>query len=148
MAKLLDRHRTAFLRRLQPAVMPDGTQKWERGFLTEGAVLLQGDLVDVPDWATLKRLEVIFNGVPPRELASPHFRSLQEVSLAPLEAVPVLFDADHPMKVEAITLQGPPELSAWPLRGVESISRARSLPALTRLTLRSHAPDFADADWL
>ena len=148
MQKLLDRHRTQFLRRLQSAVMPDGSQRWERGFLTEASVVLHGDLVDAPDWATLRKLEVLFAGTPPVELASPHFRSLKDVALAPLEAVPVLFGADHPLGVESVALQGPPDLSSWPAAEVELIGHARSLPSLTRLTLRCQTPNFADADWV
>lgn len=148
MQKLLDRHRAAFLRRLQSAVMPDETQRWERGFLTEASVVLHGDLVDVPDWATVRRLEVLFGGTPPLELASPHASALQEISLASLEVVPVLFAAERALGVHSVGLQGPAELRAWPAREVELIGGARSLPALTRLTLRCHAPDFADADWV
>jgi uncharacterized protein (TIGR02996 family) len=148
MQKLLDRHRTAFLRRLHAVVMPDAAQRWERGFLTEASVVLHGEQVDAPDWATLKKLEVLFSGTPPLELASPHLRSLQEISLAPLEAVPVLFGSARGLGIEAVAIDGPPELATWPAAEVELISQARSLPALTRLTLRSHTPDFANADWV
>ena len=148
MQKLLERHRSQFLRRLGSAVMPDANQRWERGFLTEASVVLHGDLVDVPDWATLRRLEVLFAGTPPVELASPHFRSLKDVALAPLEAVPVLFGADHPLGVESVALQGPPDLSSWPAAEVELIGQARSLPSLNRLTLHCQTPNFADADWV
>ncbi len=148
MQKLLERHRSQFLRRLQSAVMPDGNQRWERGFLTEASVVLHGDLVDAPDWATLRKLEVLFAGTPPVELASPHFRSLKEISLAPLEAVPVLFAAERALGLEAVALQGPPDLESWPAAEVELISHARSLPSLTRLTLLCQTPTFASADWV
>lgn len=148
MAKLLERHRDAFLRRLHSVVMPDAAQRWERGFLTEASVVLRGDQVDTPDWATVRKLEVLFGGTPPLELASPHLRSLEEISLAPLEAVPVLFEADRPLGITAVALQGPTELADWPAPEVESIGRARSLPGLTRLTLRCHATNFTDAAWM
>lgn len=148
MQKLLERHRAEFLRGLAPAVMPDATQRWERGFLSEASVVLHGDLVETPDWATVKKLEVLFSGTPPLELASEHMRSLREISLAPLEAVPVLFAAPRPLRVEAVTLQGPPELSAWPSEEVALISEAASLPSLQRLTLRCQTPNFTEADWV
>ena len=148
MQKLLDRHRTQFLRRLHSAVMPDENQRWERGFLTEASVVLHGDLVDAPDWATLRKLEVLFSGTPPVELASRHFRSLKDVARAPLQAVPVLFGADHPLGLESVALQGPPDLSSWPAAEVELIGQARSLPSLARLTLHCQTPNFAEADWV
>lgn len=148
MQKLLERHRTEFLRGLASAVMPDATQQWERGFLSEASVVLSGDRVDTPDWATLKKLEVLFSGAPPLELASEHMRSLKEITLAPLEAVPVLFAAPKPLRVEAVTLQGPPELGAWPDMEVAMISEAASLPSLQRLVLRCQTPNFTEADWV
>ncbi|MDP1829859.1 MAG: TIGR02996 domain-containing protein [Archangium sp.] len=148
MQKLLERHRGSFLRRLQPVVMPDSAQRWDRGFLSEAAVVLHGEQVDAPDWATVRKLDVLFSGTPPLELASPHLRSLQEISNAPLEVVPVLFAADRPVSVEAVTLQGPVELQAWPSPEVELIGRARSLPSLSRLTLRYQAPMSALAEWV
>lgn len=148
MQKLLERHRALFLRRLGAVVMPDAAQRWEKGFLTEASVVLHGDQLETPDWATVRKLEVLFGGTPPLELASVHMRSLQEISLAPLEAVPVLFDADGPLSVESVALQGPAELQSWPTREVELIGRARSLPSLTRLTLRCHAPNFTSAEWV
>jgi uncharacterized protein (TIGR02996 family) len=149
MQKLLERHRAAFLRGLQSAVMPDTQmQRWERGFLSEASVVLHGDRVDSPDWATVRKLEVLFGGTPPLELASPHMRSLKEISLAPLEVVPVLFAAARPLGVESITLQGPPELGSWPADEVALISEAASLPALQRLTLRCQTPTFTEAEWV
>lgn len=148
MQKLLERHRREFLRGLAPVVMPDTTQRWERGFLTEASVVLSGEQLDVPDWATVRKLEVLFGRAAPTDLASVHLRSLREISLAPLEAVPVLFAASRPLPVEAITLQGPAELQAWPLPEVELIGQARSLPSLSRLTLRCQTPNFANADWV
>lgn len=148
MQKLLERHRGEFLRRLQPVVMPDAAQRWDRGFLSEASVVLHGEQVDVPDWATVRKLDVLFSGSPPLELASPHLRSLQEITNAPLEVVPVLFAADRALTVEAVTLQGPVELQAWPAADVELIGRARSVPSLTRLTLRYQAPMSALADWV
>jgi hypothetical protein len=148
MQKLLERHRSEFLRGLQSAVMPDANQLWERGFLSEASVVLSGDRVDTPDWATLKKLEVLFSGSPPLELASEHMRSLTEITLAPLEAVPVLFAAAKPLRVEGVTLQGPPELGAWPDQAVALISEASSLPSLQRLTLRCQTPNFTEADWV
>lgn len=148
MTKLLERHRDAFLRGLHSVVMPDAAQRWERGFLTEASVVLRGDQVDTPDWATVKKLEVLFGGTPPLELASPHLRSLEEITLAPLEAVPVLFNSERPLGVQAVTLQGPVDFNDWPAREVESIGRARSLPALSRLTLRCLHANFAGASWI
>ena len=148
MEKLLDRHRAAFLRGLQPVVMPDATQRWERGFLVEASVVLHGDRVHTPDWATVRKLEVLFGGTPPLELASSQMRSLKEISLAPLEAVPVLFAASRSLGLEAIALQGPPELGAWPAEMTELISAPSSLPALQRLTLRCATPNFTQADWV
>jgi uncharacterized protein (TIGR02996 family) len=148
MQKLLERHRPEFLRGLGPVVMPGSEQRWERGFLTEATVVLHGEQASVPDWATLRRLEVLFSGTPPIELASPHLRSLEEISLAPLEVVPVLFDNDRPIGVQAVTLQGPPELFEWPEHEIALISKARSLPSLSRLTLRCDRPDLGEADWL
>lgn len=148
MQKLLERHRSEFLRGLAPAVMPEATQRWERGFLSEASVVLHGELVEAPDWATVKKLEVLFSGTPPLELASEHMRSLREITLAPLEAVPVLFGAPRALRVETVMLQGPPELASWPLEEVALISEAKSLPALQRLTLRCQTPNFTEADWV
>ena len=148
MQKLLDRHRPAFLRKLHSSVMPEATQRWERGFLTEASVVLHGDQVEAPDWATVRKLEVLFGGTPPLELASPWMRSLKEISLAPLEAVPVLFGATRPLGVESVALQGPADLQSWPLPEVELIGRARSLPSLGKLTLQCQSPNFADAEWV
>ncbi|MFZ5438724.1 MAG: TIGR02996 domain-containing protein [Myxococcota bacterium] len=146
MEKLLERHREAFLRGLAPIVMP-GREKWTRGFLSEAAVVLEGLHVDVPDLATLERLEVFFSPAAPLELASPHMRSLREVS-ASLSAVPVLFDAPRPLAVETVALTGPGDLQAWPGQTVELLGEARSLPKLTRLTLSASRGNFDEAAWL
>lgn len=148
MQKLLERHRTEFLRGLQAVVMPDAAQRWDRGFLSEASVVLSGDRVDTPDWATVKKLDVIFSGAPPLELASVHMRSLEEITLAPLDVVPVVFAAPRPLGVQAVTLQGPPELSAWPADVVAQISEGASVPSLQRLTLLCQTPNFTEADWV
>ncbi len=148
MGKLLERHRAAFLRGLNPIVMPSGLQRWERGFLTEATVVLEGLHVDVPDLATLRRLEVVFSPAAPLELASPHMRSLREVTMAALSAVPVLFDAPRPLEIEAVGLSGPGDLTAWPAGVIEQVGLARSLPKLQRLTLRSGRANFDQVDWV
>lgn len=149
MEKLLERHRADFLRGLASAISrPDPHQRWERGFLSEASAVLRGDLIDTPDWATVRRLDVHFSGVPPLELASPHMRSLKEISLAPLEAVPVLFNAARPLGVEAVTLRGPPDLDAWPAADVALIGEAASLPSLGRLVLLCQTPNFTEAQWV
>jgi hypothetical protein len=125
-----------------------GRERWSRGFLSEAAVVLEGLHVDVPDLATLEKLEVFFSPAAPLELASPHMRSLREVTMASLSAVPVLFDAPRPLPVESVGLSGPGDLLAWPAQTIELLGAARSLPRLTRLTLHTARGNFDEAQWL
>lgn len=147
MGKLLERHRTAFLRGLAPMVMP-GAEKWERGFLSEASLLLEGLHVDTPDLATLEKVEILYSPAPPLELASPHMRGLREVTMAPLTAVPVLFDAPRPLAITHVGLAGPGDLNAWLPSFTERIGVAASLPKLERLTLRASRANFDETDWL
>ena len=78
--KLLDRHRAAFLGPLARVVVP-GTDVWRGGFLVACEAQLNGTLAGEPSWATVERLAVHYDGHEPRELASPHLRSLRAVSL-------------------------------------------------------------------
>jgi uncharacterized protein (TIGR02996 family) len=82
-AKLLNRHRQAFLGPLADTVVP-GTDEWQGGFLTGAAATLCGARVDERAWATVERLVVVLGPKPPLELASAHFRSLRQVCLTPL----------------------------------------------------------------
>ena len=148
MDKLLERHRAEFLRGLEPMVMPMTPQVWERGFLTEGSLLLEGLHADVPDLATLRRVEVLSTPATPSELASPHMRSLREVTIAPMSAVPVLFDAARPLPLETIGLSGPGDARVWPDDATHLIGAARSLPKLTRLTFFVNRSNVTDAAWL
>lgn len=147
MEKLLERHRAAFLRGLAPLVMP-APERWSRGFLSEASVVLEGLHADVPDLATLERLEVFFSPAAPLELASVHMRSLREVTMAALSAVPVLFDAPRPLAVESVGLSGPGNLALWPEAMTALIGEARSLPRLTKLTLSASRAQFDEARWL
>jgi uncharacterized protein (TIGR02996 family) len=147
MSKLLERHRVAFLRGLAPMVMP-GHERWDRGFLTEATLILEGLHVEVPDLATLEKVEVLFSPAAPTELASPHMRSLKEVTMAALSAVPVLFDAPRALPIEAVGLAGPGDLTAWPSELTERIGAATSLPRLSRLTLRAARANFDQAGWV
>ncbi|MBL8911415.1 MAG: TIGR02996 domain-containing protein [Archangium sp.] len=148
MQKLLDRHRAKFLRGLQGLVMPGGDRAWSRGFLSEATVLLEGLQVELPDLATLEKVEVVFSPAAPLELASPWMKSLREVSMAGLSAVPVLFDAKRPLAVESVGLSGPGDLLAWPLDTLTYLSRATSLPKLTRLSLDTNRVALQDDHWL
>lgn len=150
MEKLLERHRTAFLRGLAPIVMPtsEAMKCWSRGFLCEASVVLEGLHVDVPDLATLERLEVLFSPAAPLELASVQMRSLREVTRAALSAVPVLFDAPRALAVESIGLSGPGNLAQWPEAVTSLIGEARSLPRLSKLTLSTSRAQLDDARWL
>ncbi len=149
MQKLLERHRADFLRALGSVVSsPDRHQLWDRGFLSEASAVLRGDLCEVPDWATVRRLSVSFSGMPPLELASPHMRSLEEIILAPLDAVPVVFGAPRALPVQSVALRGPPELGTWPSAEIELLGVASSLPALHRLALLAQTPNFTEADWV
>lgn len=77
--KLLARHRKEFLGPLQRVVVA-GTDVWAQGFLVQAQVQLNGRMADEPAWATLERLVVRVAADEPRELASPHFRSLKRVT--------------------------------------------------------------------
>ncbi|MFO0597081.1 MAG: TIGR02996 domain-containing protein [Myxococcaceae bacterium] len=147
MQKLLDRHRETFLRGLKPLVMP-GDQVWRRGFLESATVLLDGLQVDLPDLATLRSLEVVFSPAAPLELASPHMKSLTEVRLVSVNAVPVLFQAKRPLAIEAVGLEGPGDLRAWTLDHVTAVSRAESLPSLARLRFVANLARFDETHWL
>jgi uncharacterized protein (TIGR02996 family) len=147
LAKLLERHRAGFLRGLAPMIMP-AHEKWERGFLSEASLLLEGLHVDTPDLATLEKVEVLYSPAAPLELSSPHMRSLREVTMAPLTAVSALFDAPRPLGIEHVGLSGPGDLNAWLPSFTETIGQARSLPKLTRLVLRSSRANFDETDWL
>lgn len=148
MQKLLERHRASFLRGLEPMVMPMTPQVWERGFLTEASLLLEGLHGEVPDLATLRRVEVLSTPATPAELASPHMRALTEVTIAPMSAVPVLFDAPRPLELDTVGLSGPGDPRAWPDEATSLIARARSLPKLTRLTCFVNRANVVDAAWL
>ncbi|MFT3707323.1 MAG: TIGR02996 domain-containing protein [Archangium sp.] len=149
MQKLLDRHRGTFMRGLSKLVMPGGDRVWSRGFLSEATVLLEGLQVELPDLATLEKVEVVFSPAAPLELASPHMKSLREVQQAGLSAVPVLFDAPRPLaSIEAVSLSGPGDLEAWPLTVRDSLSRAASLPNLHKLTLAANRANFDEAHWV
>jgi uncharacterized protein (TIGR02996 family) len=149
MHKLLDRHRTSFLRGLQKLVMPGGDRAWSRGFASEATVLLEGLQVELPDLATLEKVEVVFSPAAPLELASPHMKSLREVTQASLSSVPVLFDSPRPLAtIEAVSLAGPGDLEAWPLPIRDSLSRAESLPNLHKLTLAANRGNFDETHWV
>lgn len=149
MQKLLERHRTEFLRGLSAIVMPGGDQRWDRGFLTEATVLLEGLHVDLPDLATLEQIDVVFSPATPLELASPHMRSLREVRQASLSAVPVLFAAKDPLAtLEAVALSGPTNLLAWPQQTIDLLSSSTSLPRLSRLTFSTGMSNFPELDWV
>lgn len=78
--KLLDRHRDAFLGPLARVVVA-GTDAWRDGFLVACEARLDGTLAGEPSWATVEHLAVHIDAGAPRELASPHLRSLLSVSL-------------------------------------------------------------------
>ena len=86
-AKLLIRHRDAFLGELREVVVnPLGAKRagtvheqWEKGFLVECTVRLSGTTVDCEAWATVRTLHVFAQPELPGELASPHFGALREV---------------------------------------------------------------------
>lgn len=85
-AKLLARHRDAFLGSLSTVVVNPTKAKtvderWEKGFLTECTVRLSGEAVDCLEWATVQTLHVFESPGSPAELASPHFTSLRAVFL-------------------------------------------------------------------
>ncbi len=61
-------------------------ERWERGFLVECTVRLEGNAVDLPEWGTIKTLHVFERPELPAELASPHLRSLRAVRLYGSEA--------------------------------------------------------------
>jgi uncharacterized protein (TIGR02996 family) len=82
--KLLDRHRAEWLGALLDNVVA-GTDDWRDGFLVAAHVRLWGNRVDERSWATVERLVLHWRGTPPRELGSPHLRSLQALRLAPLD---------------------------------------------------------------
>lgn len=148
MQKLLERHRTSFLRGLEPMVLQPNPQSWERGFLTEASLLLEGLSFDVPDLATLRRVEVLSTPAVPTELASPHMRSLREVTIAPVSAIPVLFAADRPLPLETVGLSGPGDPRFWPDAMAEVIGAARSLPRLTQLVLHLNRSNVDEAGWI
>jgi len=149
MQKLLERHRTEFLRGLSAIVMPGGDQRWARGFLAEATVLLEGLHVELPELATLEQVDVVFSPATPLELASPHMRSLREVRQASLSAVPVLFHAKPPLpNLEAVALSGPTNLLSWPQATIDVLSNSTSLPKLSRLTLSTGISNFPQLDWV
>lgn len=82
--KLLERHRAEWLGALIDNVV-SGTDSWRDGFLSAAHVRLWGDRVDEPSWATVERLVLHWRRSSPRELASPHLRSLVALRLAPLD---------------------------------------------------------------
>jgi uncharacterized protein (TIGR02996 family) len=82
-AKLLKRHRQAFLGPLADTVVP-GTDEWQGGFLIGAAATLSGARVEERAWSTVERLVVVLGPKPPLELASAHFRSLRQIMLTPL----------------------------------------------------------------
>jgi uncharacterized protein (TIGR02996 family) len=80
-AKLLERHRRQFLGRLVDAVVA-GTDQWRDGFLVGCHAWLDGATTDQPSWATVERLVLHVGQLAPRELASPHLKSLTRLALA------------------------------------------------------------------
>jgi uncharacterized protein (TIGR02996 family) len=82
--KLLERHRAEWLGPLVDNVVA-GTDAWQDGFLAAAHVRLWGDRVEEPSWATVERLVLHWRHSAPRELASPHLRSLVALRLAPLD---------------------------------------------------------------
>lgn len=80
-AKLLERHRAAFLGPLRDAVVV-GTDEWERGFLVACVARLDGTLAASPAWATVKRLGLVPTLARPTELAGKWMTSLVEVYVA------------------------------------------------------------------
>ncbi|MBL8919926.1 MAG: TIGR02996 domain-containing protein [Myxococcaceae bacterium] len=84
--KLLDRHRRRFLGRLESAIFV-GTEVWRHGFVVSATVRLVGDHVELKAWATVERLVGCLTAFEPKELASPHLRSLRVVELIPPETV-------------------------------------------------------------
>lgn len=148
MAKLLERHSDEFLGPLKSVVMPTPELRWERGFVSEASVVLEGLHVDLPALATLRSLEVLFSPAAPLELASVHMKSLRDVRMAAVSAVPVLFDGPRTLDVQHVGLSGAGDLATWADDLTDQIGRARTLPKLERLTLRSNRSNFADASWI
>lgn len=149
MQKLLERHRPEFLKGLSAIVMPGGDRVWEQGFLVEATVLLEGLHVELPELATLQRVELVFTPAPPLELRSPHLKSLEEITLGPTSLVPVVFGGDAPLpRLTTVGLSGLPNLNAWPDALRDTLSNSQTVPKLQRLTLHSGVSNFPELDWV
>ena len=125
-AKLLQRHRQAFLGSLADTIV-GGTDEWRSGFLVSAAARLVGERTGDSGWATVEKLVVVLGPQPPLELASPHLRSLREVRLTPLMR----------------NLGSPPEPETW-------ARQQRALEAVRLLLLEGSRPKVltAGAEWI
>lgn len=59
-AKLLRRHRTAFLGPLWPFVVDSADEQWHHGFVSHAAVQLEMGLFDEPSLATLDSMRIVW----------------------------------------------------------------------------------------
>lgn len=146
--RLLERHREAFLGPLARAVHPRG-QVWEKGFLVECRAELAGQLVDEPSWATVRRLEVVNDEtMAPKELSSPHLRSLREVTQVPRRGVREVFAAERSLPFTAVSLEGPGLVANWSDDEVRALREARSLPDLRHLGVSLWRFQLEELEWL
>lgn len=145
--KLLERHRAQFLGPLG-AVVPERGQVWEKGFLTEAHARLDGSLFDEPSWATVKRLEVFSRTTQPRELLSPHMRSLKTVVGLPRHAVRPLFSGDTATSLWSVAVEGPGTAEAWEPAELDALRNATSLPELRTLAVSIWRFGIDELEWL
>jgi uncharacterized protein (TIGR02996 family) len=146
--RLLERHRAAFLGPLAASVLPAG-QVWEKGFLVECRAALDGRLVDEPAWATVRKLEVVNDdAMTPRELSSPHLKSLREVSQVPRAGVLEVFAASRSLPFTSVALEGPGLVTHWDDAQLRALREARSLPDLRHLGLRLWRFHLEELEWL
>ena len=133
--QLLHAHRAAWLGPLTKMLV--GEEKWERGFLSEAWVKLNGDSEGDPRWNTVKKVNLyVADSTTPRELGGGNFRALNILHGAFRLGLEVLLNATDRPPLEELELSGPGSQSGWNKQQLATLLKMTAYPALTRLKLK------------
>lgn len=131
---LLQTHRAAWLGPL--AKMLVGEEKWERGFLSEAWVKLNGERKGDPRWNTVKKINLyVADSTAPRELSGGNFRALSTLHGVFRLGLEVLLAATDRPPLEELEFSGPGSQSGWNKQQLTALLKLTSYPSLTRLKL-------------
>ncbi len=146
--KLKRKHLAAFLGPLANVVKADD-QVWEQGFLIECRAALDGSTVAAHQWGSVRKLTLAGDAsLMPHELTSRAMSSLVELQSANLQALFVLANAERPLPLQVLGIDGPGLPDQWPDYAQALVREAKQLPKLARLGLRFWHFEPAMLEWL